>query len=83
MQAENPERAEVKIVYGAIVVGEEVIADGITLTMRGSMQVDPPEPMFLDILSRNDAISETIKVTGMCKTIDASVFKGALKGSES
>ena len=51
--------------------------------MSISMQADPPGQVNINTHSRNDDVSDSIKVTGMCKEVDALVFEKALKESES
>jgi hypothetical protein len=76
--AKTPEWEENKIVNDAFVIDEEWTANGFTTTMKASMQVVPPYRIVADALSRNDAISQTLKGVGICKAIDASVFEKAL-----
>ena len=79
----NPEWEEMEIVNGVYSVEEEELENGVTTSMSMSMQVDPPGQVTLNILSRDDDISISVKMTGMCKEVDASVFEKALKESES
>ena len=57
--------------------------DGISLSSKFSIQIDPPGPLFLHSISRGDFGSYAMVGTGMCKGIDASVFEKAVKESES
>ena len=79
----NPGWEEMEIVNGVYSVEEEELENGVTTSMSMSMQVDPPGQVTLNILSRDDDISISVKMTGMCKEVDASVFEKALKESES
>ena len=79
----NAEWEEIEIVNGVYSVEEEDLENGVTTSMSMSMQVDPPGQVTLNILSRDDDISISVKMTGMCKEVDASVFEKALKESES
>ena len=79
----NAEWEEMVIVNGVYSVEEEDLENGVTTSMSMSMQVDPPGQVTLNILSRDDDVSNSIKMTGMCKEVDASVFEKALKASES
>ena len=81
--AKRPEWEEGKVVNGAFVVEGELTENGITTTMKFSLQVVPPYRMVGESLSRNDAISMTFKGRGICKVVEASVFEKALKESES
>mgnify|MGYP005676434325 CR=1 FL=1 len=78
----DPEWEELEIVNGVHSVEVEELENGITTSMTMSMQVDPPGQVTLNILSRDDDVSSSIKMTGMCKEVDASVFEKALKESE-
>ena len=77
----DPEWEEMEIVNGVYSVEEEDLENGVTTSMSMSMQVDPPGQVILDILSRDDDVSNSIKMTGMCKEVDASIFENALKES--
>ena len=46
--------------------------------MSMSLQVDPPGQMTANVLTLVGDYSRTIKMTGMCKEVDASVFEEAL-----
>ncbi len=79
----NPGWEEMEIVNGVYIFEEEDLENGVTTSISMSMQVDPPGQVTLNILSRDDDVSNSIKMTGMCKEVDASVFEKALKASES
>ena len=78
----DPEWEELEIVNGAHSVEEEELENGVTTSMSMSMQVDPPGQVTINILSRDDDVSSSVKMAGMCKEVDASVFEKALKESE-
>ena len=80
---DDAEWEEVEIVNGVYSVDEEKLVDGVTLSTSMFLQVDPPGKMTVNVLSRDDDASVSVKMTGMCKEIDASVFEKALKESES
>ena len=52
--------------------------DGITLSLKYSIQIVPPGPLSLHSLSRSDFYTYSMNGTGMCKGSDASVFEKAL-----
>ncbi len=79
----NPGWEEMEIVNGVYIFEEEDLENGVTTSISMSMQVDPPGQVTLNILSRDDDVSNSIEMTGMCKEVDASVFEKALKASES
>ena len=79
----NPGWEEMEIVNGVYIFEEEDLENGVTTSISMSMQVDPPGQVTLNILSRDDDVSNSTKMTGMCKEVDASVFEKALKASES
>ena len=74
----NPGWEEMEIVNGVYIFEEEDLENGVTTSMSMSMQVDPPGQVTLNILSRDDDVSNSTKMTGMCKEVDASVFEKAL-----
>ena len=57
--------------------------EGISLSSKFSIQIDPPGPLILRSISRGDFGSYTMNATGMCEEIDASVFEEALKEARS
>ena len=52
--------------------------DGITLSLKYSIQIVPPGPSSFHSLSRSDFYTYSMNGTGMCKGSDASVFEEAL-----
>ena len=52
--------------------------DGITLSLKYSIQIVPPGPLSLHSLSRSDFNTYSMNATGMCKGSDASVFEKAM-----
>ena len=52
--------------------------DGITLSLKSSIQIVPPGPLFFYSLSRSDFYTYSMNGTGMCKGSDASVFEKAM-----
>ena len=52
--------------------------DGITLSLKYSIQIVPPGPLSFHSLSRSDFYTYSMNGTGMCKGSDASVFEKAL-----
>ena len=57
--------------------------EGISLSSKFSIQIDPPGPLFLRSISRDDFGTYSMNGTGMCKGIDESEFEKAVKESES
>ena len=78
MAAENPQWDEAEVVNGAVVINDQVTANGLTASIKANMQLDPPGRITTNILELNDDYSSSIKMTGMCKEVDASVFEKAL-----
>ena len=74
----NAEWEEMVIVNGVYSVEEEDLENGVTTSMSMSMQVDPPGQVTLNILRRDDDVSISVKMAGMCKEVDASVFEKAM-----
>ena len=83
MAAENPQWRQVDMVNGTVVIDHQVTANGLTASIKANMQLVPPGRITTNFLERNDDYSTSIKMTGMCKEVDASVFEKALKESES
>ena len=79
----EPEWKELQIVDGVYVFNEEELKHGVATSMSLSLQVDPPRQITVNVLALDGDYSRTTKMTGMCKEVDASVFKKALKASES
>ena len=52
--------------------------DGITLSLKSSVQMVPRGPLSFHSLSRSDFYSYSMNGTGMCKGSDASVFEKAM-----
>ena len=52
--------------------------DGITASLKYSIQTVPPGSLFLHSLARGDFYSYSMNVTGMCKASDASGFEKAM-----
>ena len=75
---DDAEWEEVEIVNGVYSVDEETLENGVTTSMSMSLQVDPPGQMTANVLTLVGDYSRTIKMTGMCKEVDASVFEEAL-----
>ena len=69
-----------KIVNGVAIEEWEKPRDknGITLSLKSSIQIVPPGPLSFHSLSRSDFYSYSMKGTGMCKGSDASVFEKAM-----
>ena len=78
MTAENPQWDEAEVVNGAVVIDDQMTANGLTASIKANMQLDPPGRITTNILELNDDYSSSIKITGMCKKVDASVFEKAL-----
>ena len=78
MAAENPQWDEAEVVNGAVVIDDQMTANGLTASIKANMQLDPPGRITANILELNDDYSSSIKMTGMCKEVDASVFEKAL-----
>ena len=55
--------------------------NGITLSLKDSIQIVPAGPLFFHSLSRSDFYAYSMNGTGMCKGSDASVFEKALNQS--
>ena len=51
---------------------------GITVSLKYSIQIVPPVPLFLHSLARGDFYSYSMSGIGMCKASDASVFEKAM-----
>ena len=83
MAAKNPQWDEAEVVNGAVVIDDQVTANGLTASIKANMQLDPPGRITTNILELNDDYSSSIKMTGMCKEVDASVFEKVMKESES
>ena len=52
--------------------------DGITLSLKATIQIVPPGPSSFHSLSRSDFYTYSMNETGMCKGSDASVFEKAM-----
>ena len=57
--------------------------EGISLSSKFSIQIDPPGPLILRSISRGDFGSYSMNGTGMCKGSDESEFEKARKEAKS
>ena len=69
-----------KIVNGVAIEEWEKPRDknGITLSLKSSIQIVPPGPLSFHSLSRSDFYAYSMNGTGMCIASDASVFEKAM-----